>query len=462
MGFNGSGQRETTGSAKTRRIALWLGAWLGALLLTTLRSAQADELQCESVERYQLANGIDVVLQVDKALPLVSVVSSVHAGSRNDPNGYEGLAHYVEHLLFREGGPFASAFALYNGSGATVNAVTGPDTTNYLATLPSEQLERALWIEARRLGLGLNVVEEATAETEKQVVLREQAQSRGYKPLLAAMQAVHGALFGPTHPYHALLSTVDSIEPQTLESARWFFARYYRLDRVRLVVAGDFDPAAARGLIERYFGVLTSPPAPAPSQPESAAECSWAKQALVPSKHRVILSTRSENQRIDFTWPVPPGQDAEQLRTVLGFLMSRVADRARELDISHNVSIDLTSLELAKLWTLSIGLIPGVDFEKAEPLVWEAQAELAQMLYGSKTRRVTKRGTELIARLTKPSLLDRALKLTRRDCFETVCSSPTAEISAAQMAVFDKSNAVVLEARYGRNAPPEGNVEVLP
>src|SRR5688572_19908595 len=256
---------------------------------TIASTASAEQLECETVERYRLQNGIDVVLQADHDLPLVAVVSSVHAGSRNDPPGYSGLAHYVEHLLFREGGPFSSALTLYDGSGATVNARTTADTTDYHALLPSEQLERGLWIEARRLGLGLDVVASSTAEVEREVVLREHSQRGGKsKPGVALMQAIREATFPAGHPYRSLLTTVDTIEAQSLDTARWFFAEHYRLDRVRLIVTGDFDPAATRELIERHFGGLEDPPrlaaGKAPADPASSDQCSWAKQAMVPNK----------------------------------------------------------------------------------------------------------------------------------------------------------------------------------
>jgi insulinase (Peptidase family M16)/peptidase M16-like protein len=447
------------------RAVLRSGPWLLVVLCMALGSARAEELECESVDRYRLANGVEVVLQVDRTLPVVAVVSSVHAGSRNDPRGYEGLAHYVEHLLFREAGPFASVFSLYAGSGATLNATTKPDTTDYFTTLPSEQLERALWVEARRLALGLNVLDEAIAEQEKQVVLREQAMRRGYKPGLLAARAVNTALFGPEHPYHTLFATEESIEPLTLADARWFFASHYRPDRTRLIVVGDFEPTVARELVERYFGALSSPATP-PAQGTLAAgspdaECRFARQTVVPSHHRLIVSTLSLNERIEFSWPVPAGQDPEQLRPVIGLLTSQVAERAREQDVSHRVSNDLTRLELANVYVLRIDLMPGVDFEKAEPLVWEAQAQLGQTTYGANTRRVLERASDLVQRLNEPSLMDRALKLTRRACVQTVCGAPS-EITPEQVAVFDKSKAVVLETRYGRNAPTDGSLEVLP
>jgi insulinase (Peptidase family M16)/peptidase M16-like protein len=447
---------------------LWpaLASSLAGLTMTIATSAGAEQLACETVERYKLPNGIDVVLQADHRLPLVAVVSSVHAGARNDPPGYSGLAHYVEHLLFREGGQFVSAFNLYDGSGATINGTTTPDTTNYFALLPSEQLERALWIEARRLGLGLNVVENATAEVEKEVVMREFSQRGGESPTLLAAQARRDAMYPVGHPYRSLNATDESVEGQSLAAARWFFAEHYRLDRVRLIVAGDFEPAATRALIERHYGGLADPPRPAPSSAPadaaSADECRWAKQPIVPNKKRVALYTRSRSEGLAITWPVPPGLDPDALRTTMGVLVSKVAERARELGVSHRVYSQVESLELAKAYSLYIDIMPGQDFEKAEPLVWASLAELNTHMLGYQARQGVRRTSELFERLTRPSLLDRALKLTARECFEQQCAPPSAEIKREYIATFARDRALVYEMRYGANAPFEGSLEVSP
>ncbi|MET0412597.1 MAG: insulinase family protein [Polyangiaceae bacterium] len=436
------------------------------LTMTLASAVGAEQLACETVERYQLQNGIDVVLQADHGLPLVAVVSSVHAGARNDPPGHAGLAHYVEHLLFREGGPFASVFTLYDGSGATVDATTTVDTTNYFALLPSEQLERALWIEARRLGLGLNALASETAEVEKEVVLRELSQRGGSKASFAAQQALREATYPPGHPYLSLRASEASIEGQSLATARWFFAEHYRLDQVRLIVAGDFEPAATRELIERHFGGLTDPPRTAPgsaaTNPASADECRWAKQPIVPNKKRVTLFTRSRNEGLAIRWPIPPGLDPDALRIAMGVLVSKVADRARDLDVSHRVYSVPESLELAKFYTLTIEVMPGQDFERAEPLVWEALAELNSTVFDDRHRKAARRTSELIERLTRPALLQRALKLTARDCFATQCAPASGEVKPEHVAVLARDKALVLELRYGQNAPSEGSVEVSP
>src|SRR3569832_1610721 len=157
------------------RAPIRFAAAVCAGLVVCAAPALARSPSCEQqLERYTLKNGLEVVLRPDHELPNVAIVSSVHAGFRNDPQGYEGLAHYVEHLTFRETQSLADGIELYKQAGATgVNATTSLDRTEYFAQLPRAQIERGLWLEARRIALGLDLLTAGSAEEERQVVLRE-------------------------------------------------------------------------------------------------------------------------------------------------------------------------------------------------------------------------------------------------------------------------------------------------
>jgi len=204
---------------------LLLGAslWLATPDPDAVSSAHAATR--EAPQRRLLANGIEVVLLPDASLPQVAVVSSVRAGFRDDPPGYQGLAHFVEHLTFRGVPPFASVSELYAEAGATsVNATTSSDTTDYYALLPAAQLERGLWLEARRLAIGLDSIDEGTARDERAVLLREHELRYGYAPGFRLLSATYAALFAAPHPYHALFPSERSLERLSLDAARRFHA----------------------------------------------------------------------------------------------------------------------------------------------------------------------------------------------------------------------------------------------
>jgi zinc protease len=451
-------------SSVTTRSRRWAIAALGLLgPLWGVGAARAWAPSCEPAERYTLSNGVEVVLVPTTSLPTVAVVSSVHAGSRNDPPGYEGLAHYVEHLTFRSQPPFASAFDLYQEIGANgLNATTSPDATEYFALVPASQLERALWIEARRLGLGLAALDDALAAEERKVLLREHEWRFGWEPAFAVTRATYEALFPKGHPYHAFFATEKSIAQLTLNDARSFFAQWYRPERTRLVLVGDFAAASAKALIERYFGALEAGAAVAGA---ASADCAWGKQTLAPSRSRIVLRSLSKNERLELYWPVHAEEEAESVRGVFDLLHGELSAALRQTGLAHQVSAELVNQELNSFWAIGIDVAPGQPFDKIEPLVKQVVVNLRGEFAGEKDLAAQRQALELSDLASQTQLLDRARYLARRECQAAACLdaakllTPTA---VNQLDRFAPEQALVVERRYSAGASPDGDLEVLP
>lgn len=449
-----------------RFVAGALGAAALAAVGLAADGARADTLACEEVERYRLPNGVDVVVQVDRSLPLVAVVSSVEAGLRYEPPGYEGLAHYVEHLLYRGGGDFATALPLYYEAGAQTNASTTPDTVDYHALLPSTELERAIWLEARRLGVGLDALDEVAAKNEVQVLLREEAVRRDSERWRNLIRAQLQAVFGVEHPYARLAATPESIEPLTLSDARWFFAEHYKPHRTRLAVVGDVDPARTRALVERHFGALehrapVTRPGVAQSVKHDAADCELAKQPLAPSHRRIVQRAPRLLEQLQVIWPIPPGEHAESLRPALALVAAYVREAAQALSTFNQVGVELLSYQLGGFWSLRITAAPDLELEALEELVWSTIAEVSNRRMTGPERQQLIRRSELEQRASRPSFLDRALKLARRTCSDLPCN-PALPQPTTITTWFARDKALVIEERDSTLAPLEGNLEVLP
>jgi zinc protease len=435
--------------------------------------ALARSPSCEQqLERYTLKNGLEVVLRPDHELPNVALVSSVHAGFRNDPQGYEGLAHYVEHLTFREAQSLADGIELYKQAGATgVNATTSLDRTEYFAQLPRAQIERGLWLEARRIAIGLDMLTAGPAEEERQVVLREYELRFGLgieelQPML--MQAI----YPEGHPYHALgHQTESSVGALTLADARWFFARYYRPERIRLTLVGDFEPGAVRPLIDKYFGALAGrepPPAPgaaAPSQAAAeAAECKRAEQPGAPLHGSVKITTRAKYESIQFIWLQPSGDDPERWAGVLKTFARRVGDASRDAKLASGAGLHLVSTELGSYWLLDIDLLPLQPFERVQPLVAQVFADLKKSPPDAGELNAQRQALAL-AESEKRSLLSRALELSQRECAASKCLAPADQYSPETIAGldrFDPAKALRVELRTSVSASPDGDVERVP
>jgi hypothetical protein len=458
-----------------------LAAAAGLALLATARTAAAWSPSCESAQRYTLSNGLEVVLVPEPRLPTVALVSSVHAGSRDDPKGHRGLAHYVEHLTFIGAPPFASAMDLYEEVGATgLNATTTPDTTDYYALVPSSQLERALWIEARRLAVGVSALTEEQATAERRVLLREHASRFGYVPAYSLLQSTYAELYPTGHPYHDMFASEDSIEGLTLGDARWFFAEHYRTDRARLVLVGDFAPDAAKALIEKYFGALPAPaalagaassaavagasaPGDGTPAPEGGA-CRWAKIPRPLAHERIVQETWAKAERFELYWPATPGENTEVLRSTFSSLAGQLSQALRQTQLSNGVDAELVELELGAFWSIRIDVAAGQPIEKIEPLV----ARVLQAGAGApSTEDVTakQQAEELSDQLARERLLGRARALARRDCEELTCvdaSKLAAAIDPQHAARFALASALVVERRHSLGASEGGDLEVMP
>jgi hypothetical protein len=440
------------------RVALAALAFLAAP-----RPAAAWGPSCESAERFTLQNGVEVVLVREGQLPTVAIVSSVHAGARDDPPGYEGLAHYVEHLTFAGTPQLASAMDLYEEIGATdLNASTAPDTTDYYALVPASQLERALWIEARRLGIGLNAVADEKGLSEQQVLLREHESRYGYEPAFALMKATFGELYPSGHPYHSQFASPESIKRLTLGGARWFFAQHYRTDATRLVLVGGFEPGAAKALIEKHFGALTAPAFPREKAADGGA-CRWASVARDVRHRRIVQHTRQKNERIELLWPVAPDENTQELRVRFSSLRGQLDEAMEQTGLAHRVREDLVELELGSYWYLSVDVAPGQPFEKVESLVAKVVQDHARWT-GEDDVVPKRQRLELSEELARNGLLWRARALARRECAASACVDLSKHLTTAdpvQQQRFALPGALRVERRYSVGASEDGDLEVV-
>ncbi len=205
-------------------------------------------------EEYGLNNGLRVILHEDHKAPVVCLDIAYHVGSKNESASRRGFAHLFEHLLF-EGSknvPRGSFDIHITQAGGHDNAFTTEDMTNYYELVPSHQLELALWLESDRM------LEFATTETgleTQKSVVKEEKRERYDNTPYGSMTIRMNRLVYRTFPYWwSVIGDMETIEAATLLDVRNFFESYYVPNNAVLVLAGDFDAAQAKPLIERYFG----------------------------------------------------------------------------------------------------------------------------------------------------------------------------------------------------------------
>ncbi len=227
-------------------------------------------------ERYELDNGMQVVLHVDRSDPVAAVALTYHVGSAREVEGRTGFAHLFEHLFFLDSenlGP-GGLDRLMTRVGSSTNGSTNRDRTNYFEVVPRDALEKTLWAESDKVGFFINTVTEDVLAKEKQVVKNEKRQGVDNQPYGHLNYVVDRALYPEGHPYRwQVIGSLEDLDAATLDDVHTFHEQWYGPNNATLVVAGDIDVAQTREWIERYFAEIPARPTPeSPEPPEVRLE----------------------------------------------------------------------------------------------------------------------------------------------------------------------------------------------
>ena len=208
------------------------------------------------IETFRLPNGLFVTLSEDHTAPIVAVNLWYHVGSANERPGRTGFAHLFEHMLFQGSADVGANehFEFIQRAGGTLNGSTWLDRTNYFETVPSNQLELVLWLEANRMGWLLPAMTQQKLDTQRDVVKNERRWSVDNQPYGTWWERLPALAFPEEHPFHhSLIGSMSDLDAASLEDIKHFFATYYTPDNAVLSIAGDFDPAETRAFVAKYF-----------------------------------------------------------------------------------------------------------------------------------------------------------------------------------------------------------------
>ncbi len=249
-------------------------------------------------KKITLANGLDVILHEDHALPLVAVNVWYHVGSKDEQPGRTGFAHLFEHIMFDGSKNHnRSFFDPLQRVGGSLNGSTTRDRTNYWENLPANELELALWLESDRMGFLLDALDQKRFETEREVVHNERRQSYENRPYGMTSIHIQEALFPPPHPYHwNTIGIPADLDAATLDDVKAFFTKHYAPNNASLTIAGDINSDETLRLVERYFGDI--PPQPAvPRVTRRESDLTGAVDLTITDKVQL--------PRLYLSWPSP-------------------------------------------------------------------------------------------------------------------------------------------------------------
>ncbi len=406
------------------------------------------------IETFELSNGLFVTLSEDHTAPIVAVNLWYHVGSANEPPGRTGFAHLFEHMLFQGSADVEANehFELVSRAGGTLNGSTWLERTNYFETLPSNQLELGLWLEANRMGKLLPAMTQQKLDTQRDVVMNERRWTMDNQPYGSWMEKLPALCFPEVHPFHhSLMGSMEDLTAASLDDVRQFFATYYTPDNAVLSVAGDFDAAEAKRFVEKHFGAIprgkAKPPLPPMSLPPVFGQ--W-KREVVPDEvalPRLFLAFRS---------PVF-GSEEYYAASVCGAILGlRNGSRLRrKLVRERQVAAEAAAFtyDLSKggdLFVVDVTARPGVN---AEHLEQEVAYEIDSVLRDGVTDEEVRRAVALIQTMFVTSMQEAGERADRLSMFATYFRKPELindEVDRYRAVTTERVNAFIRE-RLGEN-----------
>jgi predicted Zn-dependent peptidase len=333
------------------------------------------------IERHRLENGLRVILSPDSRAPIVAVNLWYDVGSKHERPGKTGFAHLFEHMMFQGSANVEKGqhMSLVQAAGGTLNASTWLDRTNYFETLPSHELELALWLEADRMASLLPAMTQEKLDNQRDVVKNERRWAVDNQPYGDWDERMQAAVYPEGHPYHhPTIGSMEDLSAASLEDVGEFFRSYYAPNNAVLTIAGDFEVPAALDLIERHFGPIPANPA-IPPPPEMAVE------PRLPAEHREVVPDRVPLPRIYAAWRAAPfGTDAfDALEVAADILGAGRASRlyaslVRERRLAQDVTVfAFPIVGGASMLALWVTARPGVVVDELEAALFGEIERLA-------------------------------------------------------------------------------------
>jgi zinc protease len=318
-------------------------------------------------EKYTLPNGLTVILREDHKLPLVAVDLWYHVGPVNEKAGRTGFAHLFEHMMF-EGSEHVGEkahFKYLEGAGATdINGTTSYDRTNYFETVPSNQLDLALWLESDRMGFLLETLDRTKLTNQRDVVRNELRQDEG-QPYDVADEAVGHLLYPKTHPYYGnVIGSHADVEAARLTDVRDFFHQYYTPNNASIAIVGDFDAATIKAKVEKFFSPIPQGPA--------VDKVSIVTPPITSERRQTVTDT-VQLPRLSVAWLTPEAfhagdADTDMFMAVLGGgKVSRLYQKlVYQTQMAQSVECNNQSMMVTSMASCDIIARPGVKLEDLE------------------------------------------------------------------------------------------------
>ena len=317
----------------------------------------------------RLKNGLRVIIAEDHNAPVFSIAVSYNVGSRDERKGRTGFAHLFEHMMFKGSdnvGP-GEHFTLIFNNGGDMNGTTNKDRTLYYETLPNNQLDLGLFLEADRMRSLVinkeNLVNQINAvQEERRLGVDNQAYGKTF-------EAIDSLAYSNFAYQHSVIGSMADLSAASVEDVAAFFKTYYAPNNAVLAIVGDVKTADALAKVRKYFESIPSQPAPPAvdmTEPATTAE-----------KRLALEDALARLSRVDITWVVPPsGTPDDDALSVLGTVLGsgrsgRFYEQiVRQQQLASGATAGKGEARGPSLFRVSVTVAPGKTAADAEKAVY--------------------------------------------------------------------------------------------
>jgi zinc protease len=331
-------------------------------------------------EKYTLDNGLEVILVQDTSVPLAYVSVWYHVGSGYEVPGKSGFAHLFEHMLFQGSKNVGNDMhfeVLKRIGSSVVNGTTNSDRTNYFEQVPSNQLETALWLESDRMSHLLEILTRESLDNQIEVVRNERRQRYDNVPYGSSRFAQAEALYPEGHPYRYMtIGKHEDLASASVDDVKNFYKTWYVPANATLLVAGDFEVAAAKELVTKWFGSF-------PKSTKPAVVTVPAPVAATPAKEVTVKDSFAKLPRVLYAYHSPalfaPGDaeldiaaDALGLEGTGRLYKILVHDK----QLAQSVQVSQNSGQFSSVFEVAVTLRTGADIAEVRKVM---DAEVARL-----------------------------------------------------------------------------------
>lgn len=343
------------------------------LLMAGCNPQQKSELNIP-YEKFTLANGLDVILHEDHSDPIVAFAIQFHVGSGRESEGHTGFAHLFEHFMFSrsENVALGQFDEIIQNAGGSSNAGTGNDATTYYEVVSKNALEKVLWLESDRLGFLTNAINKKALNIQQNVVQNEKRQYEDNAPYGYTDWVISKNLYPKGHPYNwTVIGEMDDLFKASVGDAKTFHDTFYIPNNATLVLSGDFNPAEAKKLIEKYFGEIK--PGKNLEKPKSQPV------TITQTKKLYHEDNFARASQLTMAWPTVEQYSPDSYALdYLGQLLSRGKKAPmykvieKEKKLASGPRADNGSMEVAGAFTITVTANEGVSLKDVEAAVFES------------------------------------------------------------------------------------------